>query len=59
LIGTIAELDDLIQATETIVSRGRTETPNLMLIANRARNFAGKVSEIEKGQQEKPANPFF
>jgi len=44
-----AELDELIQATEAIVSRGKTETPNLMLIGNRTRNFVGKVSEIEKG----------
>jgi integrase len=44
-----AELDELIQATEAIVSRGTTETPNLMLIGNRTRNLVGKVSEIEKG----------
>ena len=44
-----AELDELIQATEAIVSRGKTETPNLMLIGNRTRTFVGKVSEIEKG----------
>jgi integrase len=44
-----AELDELIRATEAIVSRGRTETPNLMLIGSRTGNFVGKVSEIEKG----------
>lgn len=44
-----AEIDELIQATEAIVSRGKTESPNLMLIGNRTRNFVGKVSEIEKG----------
>ncbi len=43
-----AELNELINAAEAIVSRGRTETPNLMLIRQRKDRGVGKVSEIEK-----------
>jgi len=48
-----AELNELISASESIVSRGRTETPNLMLIRQRNDKTVGKVSEIEKGLTEK------
>ncbi|MEX0706667.1 MAG: tyrosine-type recombinase/integrase [Woeseia sp.] len=44
-----AELEELITAAESIVSRGRTESPNLMLIGQRTAKFVGKVSEKEKG----------
>ncbi len=44
-----AELQELINAAEAIVSRGRTETPNLMLIRQRTDRSVGKVSEIKKG----------
>ena len=43
-----AELNELISASESIVSRGRTETPNLMLIRQRKEKIVGKVSEIKK-----------
>jgi len=43
-----AELEELINAAEAIVSRGRTETPNLMLIRQRTKRGVGKVSEIKK-----------
>jgi len=43
-----AELEELINAAEAIVSRGRTETPNLMLIRQRKEKSVGKVSEIKK-----------
>jgi hypothetical protein len=48
-----AELEELINAAEAIVNRGRTETPNLMLIRQRTKRSVGKVSEIEKGLTEK------
>jgi len=48
-----AELEELINAAEAIVSRGRTETPNLMLIRQRTDRSVGKVSEIKKGLTEK------
>ncbi len=41
------------EATEAIVSRGRTETPNLMLIRQRTNRGVGKVSEMKKGLTEK------
>ncbi len=44
-----AELNELINAAELIVSRGRTETQNLMLIGKKAEEIVGKVSEIKKG----------
>ena len=44
-----AELAELINAAEAIVSRGRTETPNLMLIRQRTDRSVGKVSEMKKG----------
>ena len=44
-----AELAELIDAVEAIVSRGRTETPNLMLIRQRTDRSVGKVSEMKKG----------
>lgn len=44
-----AELSELISAVEAIVSRGRRETPNLMLIGRKAEKLVGKVSENEKG----------
>ncbi len=43
-----AELKELINAAEAIVSRGRTETPNLMLIRQRKDRSVGKMSEIKK-----------
>jgi hypothetical protein len=39
------ELEELIIAAEAIVDRGRTASPNLMLIRERTK----KVSEIRKG----------
>lgn len=48
-----AELEELINASEAIVNRGKTETPNLMLIRQRTKNTVGKVSEIKKGSTEK------
>jgi integrase len=48
-----AELEELINAAEAIVNRGRTETPNLMLIRQRTDRGVGKVSEIRKGLTEK------
>jgi integrase len=47
-----AELGELINAAEAIVNRGRTETPNLMLIGQRTDGVVGKVSEIKKGLTE-------
>jgi hypothetical protein len=44
-----AEISELIDAAEAIVSRGTVETPNLMLIGQRTGKTVGKVSEIEKG----------
>jgi integrase len=44
-----AELNELIHAAESIVTRGRTETPNLMLIGMKAEENVGKLSEKEKG----------
>jgi hypothetical protein len=44
-----AELDELISASESIVSRGRTETPKLVLIRQRGEKTVGKVSEMKKG----------
>ena len=44
-----AELQELIDAAEAIVSRGKHETPNLMLIGRKARQTVGKVSEKKKG----------
>lgn len=44
-----AELKELIDATEAIVTRSRTETPNLMLVRNRSESTVGKVSEKRKG----------
>jgi len=44
-----AELDELIQAAESIVSRGTIETPNLLLIGKNARKSVGKT----KGLAEK------
>ncbi|MDH3428962.1 MAG: tyrosine-type recombinase/integrase [Gammaproteobacteria bacterium] len=48
-----AELGELISASESIVSRGRTETPNLMLIRQRSEKTVGKVSEMKKGLTKK------
>lgn len=44
-----AEISELIDAAEAIVSRGNVETPNLMLIGQRTEKSVGKVSEIKKG----------
>jgi hypothetical protein len=44
-----AELQELIDAVEAIVTRGGTETPNLMLIGRKAEKIVGKVSEMKKG----------
>ena len=48
-----AELEELINAAEAIVSRGRTETPNLMLIRQRTEKTVGKVSANDKGPAAK------
>jgi integrase len=48
-----AELQELIDAVEAIVSRGGTDTPNLMLIGRNTEKTVGKVSEIKKGLAEK------
>ncbi len=48
-----AELEELIDAAESIVKRGKHETPNLMLIGRKTEKTVGKVSEIEKGLTEK------
>lgn len=48
-----AELKELVTATEAIVTRGNTETPNLMLIRKRKAKPVGKVSEIKKGLTER------
>ena len=48
-----AELEELINAAEAIVNRGRTETPNLMLIRQRTDRSVGKVSENNKGPAAK------
>ena len=48
-----AELEELINAAEAIVNRGRTETPNLMLIRQRTDRRVGKVSENNKGPAAK------
>ena len=48
-----AELDELIQAVERIVERGRLESPNLMLIGIDRPRSVGKVSEMKKGSTEK------
>jgi hypothetical protein len=44
-----AELQELIFAAESIVGRGRQETPNLMLIGRKTEDTVGKVSETKKG----------
>ncbi len=44
-----AELQELIDAAEAIVNRGKRETPNLMLLGRRSRESVGKVSEKKKG----------
>ena len=44
-----AELQELISATDAIVSRGKNESPNLMLIGRKTGKTVGKVSEIKKG----------
>ena len=44
-----AELQELIDAAESIVSRGKNETPNLMLIGRKTEESVGKVSEMKKG----------
>jgi len=43
-----AELQELIAAAESIVSRGKQETPNLMLIGRKTERNVGKVSETKK-----------
>jgi hypothetical protein len=43
------ELNELTQAAESIVTRGRTETPNLMLIGMKTEETVGNLSEKEKG----------
>lgn len=44
-----AELNELINAAESIVNRGKTDTPSLMLIGQNVEKTVGKVSEIKKG----------
>ena len=48
-----AELEELINAAEAIVSRGRIESPNLMLIRQRTDRSVGKVSAKRKGATAK------
>jgi integrase len=48
-----AELGELIDAAESIVNRGRHETPNLMLIGCKTEKTVGKVSEIKEGLTKK------
>jgi integrase len=44
-----AELGELIDAADSIVNRGKHESPNLMLIGQKSEKTVGKVSEKEKG----------
>ena len=48
-----AELGELLNAAEGIVSRSKIETPNLMLVGQKAGKTVGKVSEIKKGLAKK------
>ena len=48
-----AELEELITAAESIVSRGKVESTNLMLIRQRSDKTVGKVSEMKKGLAKK------
>lgn len=48
-----AELQELINAVETIVNRGNRETPNVMLIGRKSEESVGKMSERKKGLTEK------
>ena len=48
-----AELEELIDAAEAIVNRGRIESPNLMLIRQRTEENVGKVSAKRKGPTAK------
>ncbi len=48
-----AELGELLKAAEAIVSRSKIETPNLMLVGQKAGGTVGKVSEIGKGLTKK------
>ena len=48
-----AELEELITAAESIVDRGKIESPNLMLIRRRSDKTVGKVSEMKKGLAKK------
>lgn len=48
-----AELQELIDAAEAIVTRSGKETPNLMLIGRKTDGTVGKVSEKKKGLTEK------
>ena len=52
LMGSM-HINELISASESIVSRGRTETPNLMPIRQRSEKTVGKVSEMKKGLTKK------
>ena len=46
-----AELNELINTSESIVSRGRTETPNLMLIRQRNENSVGNKQRASRKNQ--------
>jgi len=48
-----AELGELIDAAESIVNRGKHESPNLMLIGQKTEKTVGKVSETKKGLTRK------
>ena len=52
-----AELGELLKAAEAIVSRSKNETPNLLLVGQKAGETVGKVSEIKKGLTKNFANP--
>jgi len=47
------QLEELINAAEAIVDRGRTETPNLMLIRQRTGKNVDKLSAKRKGPATK------
>ena len=48
-----AELGELLKAAEAIVSRSKNETPDVMLVGQKAEKTVGKVSEMRKGSTEK------
>jgi len=53
LIRRLAELGELLNAAEAIVSRSKIETPNLMLVGQQSGETVGKVSEMKRGLTKK------